>query len=101
MGLTSWPPNPSPAGRTCAQSFWAALPMATLTDFMALTTACLFSIPPFAPGSGKFVTPCARMQAEYARIPVPCGAPFDEERVEVVVVVEPAATPGVAGPPHA
>jgi hypothetical protein len=55
-------------------------------------------IPPLFVGSGKFGTPCERIQEEYATSPVESVLPLADE-LAVVVVVEPVAALGVDGPP--
>lgn len=82
------------------QSFVAAWLWALLTARSASTAADL-GIPPLLSGSGKFGTPCERIQEEYDRSPIAPGAPAlpAAEEPAAAVVVEPVATPGVEGPP--
>ena len=91
------PLNEPPAGSRCSQAFEAALTCALLTAPSALMTPAL-GIPPLLAGSGKFGTPCERIQEEYATSPVESVLPPADE-LAAVVVVEPVAALGVDGPP--
>src|SRR5262249_38805120 len=67
-----------PFGSTLRQAAWAAW------NRELLTPSCCgdgFGTAPPPPGSGKFGTPCERMQRETASAPLPCaddaGVPFE------------------------